>query len=96
MMQVAVVSPTTLHEHASGERMARMIWWGRGGRDAAQSHKRNVRRLMKNSAILEFSSSEPETTFCGVAYLIPDKKSNSDSVTRQNTASSCFGGGGGN
>ena len=92
MMQVAVVSLTTLHEHASGERMARMIWWGGGGRDTAQSHKRNVRRLMKNPAILEFSSREPETTFCGVAYLIPDKKSNSNSVTRQNTVSGCFGG----
>ena len=81
MMQVAVVSLTTLHEHTSGERMARMIWWGGGGRDAAQSHKRNVRRLMRNPAILEFSSSEPKITFCRVAYLIPDKKSNSDSVT---------------
>jgi hypothetical protein len=65
MMQVAVVSLTTLHEHTSGERMARMIC-GEGGRgggwEAAQSHKRNVCTLMNNPAILKFSSSEPKTT----------------------------------
>ena len=77
--------------------MARMIWWGGGGWDAAQSHKRNVHGLMNNPAILEFSSSEPETKFCGV-ILYQTRKATAYIVTRQNTASGskkCFGGGAG-
>ena len=79
MMQVSMDSLTTLHEHASGgwERMARIIWWGIGKEVDGTQHK-HTKKTYADSAILELSSGEPQTTFSRVAYLISDKKSNSE------------------
>jgi len=59
------------------ERMARIIWWGIGKEVDGTQHK-HTKKTYADSAILELSSGEPQTTFSRVAYLISDKKSNSE------------------
>jgi hypothetical protein len=80
MMQVAMDSLTTLHEHASRgwKRMARIIWWGMGKEVDGTQHKhtKETCRFNNNPAILKFSSNELETTFSQVGIL--DKKTNSE------------------
>jgi hypothetical protein len=60
MMQVAMDSLTTLHEHASGgwERMARIIWWGIGKEVDGTQHKHTKETYADSTTIPQSSNSQ--------------------------------------